>query len=332
MTIGKKFLDRVLTEAKKDVDGFKDAFDITTLSPTSPAVANLPMPMAKQVVQLYHLMGVSAESLEMRPKAVKEAAMEVADEMRTNRPLRMAAQRLFSTLATAKGFARKEEEVMEASASMTPEKDMQLIGNTIVKQMEAVLAALKLPSGVLQRAMRRDQQTMMETADILRTGAGRSKFAMLASELGVDLTAMQQTVKVQEGFKETGLKAGLAVGASLAMGLPLKQALGVGTGVALGDAAAATWERRKKKAAEQEKQKDTKVAEAATMDGPQLGQNRAAQAMETLIGALGMQNVFNSREAMAVRRELPARMAALRNPTAVYTLIDRLVKELGNTK
>ncbi len=274
MTIGKKFLERVLNEgqldeAKKDVDGFRDDFDITTLPATSPVVANMPMPMARQVVQLYHLMGVSVETLEMRPKAVKEAAMAVADEMRTNRPLRMAAQRLFAALATAKGFARKEEEVMEASASMAPEKDMQLIGNTIVKQMEAVLAALKLPAGVLQRAARRDQQTMMETAEIIRSGAARSKFAMLASELGVDLMPVGQTVKVQE---------------------------------------------------------------AAAMTGPELGQNRAAQAMETLISALGLEGVFNSREAMATRRALPQKMASLRNPTAVYTLIDRLVKELGNTK
>lgn len=203
MTIGTKFLERVLNEgriveAKKDVDGFKDNFDITTLPPTSPAVANLAMPLARQVVQLYHLMGVSVETLEMRPKAVKEAAMEVADEMRTNRPLRLAAQRLFSVIATAKGFARKEEEVMEATASMAPEKEMQLIGSTIVKQMEAVLAALKLPSGVLQRAMRRDQQSMMETAEIIRSGAARSKFMMLASELGVDVMSINQTVKVTE--------------------------------------------------------------------------------------------------------------------------------------
>ena len=277
MTIGKKFLERVLNEgqldeAKKDVDGFKDAFDITTLPPTSPAVANLPLPLARQVVQLYHLMGVSVETLEMRPKAVKEAAMAVADEMRTNAPLRRAAQRLFSALATAKGFARKEEEMMEASASMTPEKDVRLMGGAVVKQMEAMLAALKLPAGVLQRAMRRDQASMMETADILRTGAGRSKFAMLASELGVDLMSIGQTVKVQE------------------------------------------------------------AATAATMDGPELGQTRAAQSMETLIGALGLEKVFNSREAMAVRRALPEKMANLRNPTAVYTLIDRLVKELGNAK
>ena len=257
-----------LVEAAKDVDGFKDNFDITTLSASSPVMANLMMPMARQIVQLYHLMGVSVETLEMRPKAVKAAAMEVADEMRTNRPLRLAAQRLFTTLATAKGFARKEKEVMEASASMTPEKDMQLIGNTIVKQMEAVLAALKLPAGVLARAMRRDQQAMMETADILRSGAGRSRLSMLASELGVDLSAVGQTVKVTE----------------------------------------------------------------AEMEGPELGQNRGAQAMESLIAALGLQAVFNSREAMATRRALPAKMASLRNPTAVYTLIDRLVKELGNTK
>lgn len=274
MTIGKKFLERVLNEskldeAKKDVDGFKDAFDITSLPATSPAMASLPMPMARQVVQLYHLLGVSVETLEMRPKAVKEAAMEVADQMRTNRPLRLAAQRLFTALATAKGFARKEEEMMEATASMTPEKDVQLVGSTIVKQIEALLAALKLPAGVLQRAMRRDQRSLMDTAEMIRTGAVRAKFAMLASELGVDLMGVGQKVKVEE---------------------------------------------------------------AATMDGPELGQNRAAQAMETLIGALGLEKVFNSREALAVRRALPAKMAALRNPTAVYTLIDRLVKELNNTK
>lgn len=277
MTIGKKFLNRVLSEgqlneAAKDVDGFKDDFDITTLSATSPVVANLPLPLARQVVQLYHLMGVSVETLEMRPKAVRQAAMEVADEMRTNRGLRRAAQRLFSALATAKGFARKEEEVMEANASMAPEKDLMLVGSTIVKQMEAVLAALKLPAGVLQRAMRRDQPSLMETAEILRSGAGRSKFAMLASELGVDLMGVGRSVKVQE------------------------------------------------------------AAPVAAVEGPELGQTRAAQAMETLIGALGLEKVFNTREALATRRALPEKMANLRNPTAVYTLIDRLVKELGNTK
>ncbi len=219
MTIGKKFLDRVLTEAKsKDADGFKDDFDITTLSATSPAVANLTMPMARQVVQLYHLLGVSAETLEMRPKAVKEAALTVADEMRTNRPLRLAAQRLFTALATAKGFARKEEEVMEASASMAPEKDVQLIGNTIVKQMEALLAALKLPAGVLQRAMRRDQQSMMDTAAIIRTGAARSKFAMLASELGVDLMGVGQSVKVEEAVA-TGTVGTVPTGAKPVAGI-----------------------------------------------------------------------------------------------------------------
>ena len=270
MTIGKKFLERVLTEAKdKDVDGFKDNFDITTLSATSPAVANLPMPMARQVVQLYHLLGVSADTLESRPKAIKEAAMAVADEMRTNRPLRLAAQRLFTALATAKGFARVEKQpVEEAVADMDKSMDVNLIGTSIVKQIEALLAALKMPAGVLQRAMRRDQQSLMDTAVLIQRGAVRSKFMMLASELGVDLASIGRTVKVDE----------------------------------------------------------------AAMDGPELGQARAAQSIEALVGALGLGNVFNSREAQAVRRSLPAKFAALRNPTAVYTLIDRLVKELGNTK
>jgi hypothetical protein len=326
-----------LAEATKDVDGFKDNFDITTLSASSPVMANLMMPMARQVVQLYHLMGVSVETLEMRPKAVKSAAMEVADEMRTNRSLRLAAQRLFTTLATSKGFARKEEEVMEAA----PEKDMQLIGNTIVKQMEAVLAALKLPAGVLARAMRRDQQTMMETADILRSGAGRSRFSMLASELGVDLTAMQQSVKVQEGVdnaftpSQKKLIAAIEQNAGKKIAQMSRVELKKVTTAMVKDMSAAETDdllEILQKVAPGMRAKENMKTEAVTMDGPQLGANRAAQAMETLIGALGLQNVFNSREAMAVRRELPARMSALRNPTAVFTLIDRLVKELANTK
>lgn len=341
MTIGSKFLDRVLTEDKKDVDGFKDNFDIASLPATHPAVANMPMPMARQVVQLYHLMGVSTETLEMRPKAVREAAIGVAEQMRTNRPLRMAAQRLFTTLATAKGFARKEEEVMEASASMTPEKDMQLLGNTVVKQMEAVLAAMKLPSGVLQRAMRRDQATMMETAEILRSGAGRSKFAMLASELGVDLASVGQTVKVQEAshshtpsFTPDEQKVVDMVEKKCGKGITrcsrdeVRKAL-VSIGATNSDHTMMVVDVATKMGAHFG---NSKVQEDAAMDGPQLGTNRSAQAMETLIGALGLQNVFNSREAMAVRRALPERMANLRNPTAVYTLIDRLVKELANTK
>ena len=274
MTIGKKFLERVLSEAReKDVDGFKDNFDITSISASSPAIANLPMPMARQVVQLYHLLGVSVETLESRPKAVKEAAMEMADQFRTNRPLRVAAQRLFAALATAKGFARIEK-VTEAlddvmNANLGAGKDVRLMGTRVVKQIEALLGAMKMPSGLLQRAMRRDAQALMDTALLLQRGALRTKFQMLAQELGVDLNAVEQSIKVEEAF-------------------------------------------------------DT--------SGPELGQARAAQAMETLVTALGLDGVFNSREAMSVRRALPQKFAALKNPTAVYTLIDRLVKELNNTK
>jgi hypothetical protein len=198
MTIGKKFLERVLNEAK-DVDGFKDNFDITTMPSTSPALANLPMPLARQVVQLYHLMGVSVETLEMRPKAVREAAMTVADELRTNRPLRLAAQRLFTALATAKGFARSEKaEVSEAADVMKNKVEVNLIGSRVVKQIEAVLAALKLPSGILSRSMKRDAQSLMDTAAMIQKGAIRSKFMMLASELGVDINTIGTEVEVTE--------------------------------------------------------------------------------------------------------------------------------------
>jgi len=205
MSIGKKFLERVLTEAK-DVDGFKDNFDITTIPATSPALANLSMPMARQVVQLYHLMGVSLETLEMRPKAVRDAAMTIADELRTNRPLRLAAQRLFTALATAKGFARKEKEegVMEAADVMKNTVDVNLIGSRVVRQIESVLAALKLPSGVLSRAMKRDAQSLMDTAALIQKGAVRSKFMLLASELGVNLNDVGSEVEVKEAVDPMG--------------------------------------------------------------------------------------------------------------------------------
>lgn len=207
MSIGKKFLSRVLNEAKeKDVDGFKDNFDITSIPSTSPAVANLTMPMARQIVQLYHLLGISLETLESRPKAVKSAALEVADEMRTNRPLRIAAQRLFAALATAKGFARQEvKEAEEAPVvdkitkkPMASDKEIDLIGSKIVRQIEEVLAALNFPSGLLTRAMRRDAASLMDTASLVQRGVVRSKFMMLADQLGVDLANVGSEVTVKE--------------------------------------------------------------------------------------------------------------------------------------
>ena len=199
MSIGKKFLDRVLKEAK-DVDGFKDDFDITTLPATSPAVANMPLPLARQVVQLYHLLGVSAETLEMRPKTIRESAMEMADMLRTDRKLRTMAQRLFSGLAEAKGFRRAE--VMEDRAEvMKNEVEIDLLGSRVMKQIEALLAAMKLPASILQRAMRRDRDSLMDTAKMLQSGALRSKFMLLGEALGVDMEAVASEIKVKEAVE-----------------------------------------------------------------------------------------------------------------------------------
>lgn len=202
MSIGKKFLDRVLSEAK-DVDGFKDDFDITTLPATSPAVANMPLPLARQVVQLYHLLGVSAETLEMRPKSIREGAMEMADMLRTDRKLRMLAQRLFSGLAEAKGFGRAE--VMEDKAElMKNEVEVDLLGSRVMKQIEALLAAMKLPAGILQRSMRRDRDSLMEAAKLLQSGALRSKFMLLGEALGVDMESVASEITVKEAVDPAG--------------------------------------------------------------------------------------------------------------------------------
>lgn len=201
MTIGKKFLERVLNEDKdKDVDGFKDDFDITSMSASSPAISNLTMPMARQVVQLYHLLGVSAETLESRPAAVKEAAMEMADKLRTDRPLRVAAQRLFKALANGKGFSRVKAEAMADMPDMNAdaEEKIRLQGSQFVKQIESVLAAMRLPSGVLKRSMRMDQQALMDTAKMIMTGAVRTKFMVLAELLGVDLQKVGSEVSLGE--------------------------------------------------------------------------------------------------------------------------------------
>lgn len=204
MTIGNKFLQRVLSEARgsqEDADGFRDEFDIPGLSPSSPAVANLPFPLAKAVVQIYQLFGLSADTLEMRPKAVRDGALEFANTLRTNLTMKKAAIRLHDALAEAMGYTRKDKAVTEKAAMPSMSQDeITLMGSKTMAQMEEMLLKMGLPSMVIKRAMRNDREAMMKAALLLQKGIVKTRFTALAQELGVNLADVKAGDKaVAEG-------------------------------------------------------------------------------------------------------------------------------------
>ena len=192
MTIGDKFLQRVLTEKKEvDVDGVKDIFDISTLPADHPAVSSLMAPFSKKVVQMYHLLGVSPESLQLGVRAVKAGAMEMADRIRKDPSLRRAFNRLFDTLAAAKGFTRAavtEADEMRFNAPMGDDK-LMLIGTQNMRKIEKLLSAIMLPDNVLTRSMKRDMDSIRDVGMMIQKGAIRARFEALASQLGVSMDA-----------------------------------------------------------------------------------------------------------------------------------------------
>lgn len=141
MTIGAKFLDRIMQEAEgDDRDGVKDGFNIPLDSQARAMAAKQKLPWAKRLVAFHFMCGVPGRY--MNTAEVTEAIASAADMLRQKVAVRRAFSSLYEGLAAAKGFnIPADDTVTEGKsdakriADQNPEK--------IMKAKEAVKKAKK---------------------------------------------------------------------------------------------------------------------------------------------------------------------------------------------
>lgn len=141
MTIGSKFLSRVLNEAApEDRDGVRDGMNIPLDSQYRALVTQLKRPYEKKLVALYAMVGIPGRYVNT-VDGIKERVQTAGDMLRTNGAVRNAFNEFYNALATAKGFAPQET---KESVQVDEAKGLKR-GSFIQKKMETILTMLGLP-------------------------------------------------------------------------------------------------------------------------------------------------------------------------------------------
>lgn len=325
MTIGAKFLDRVINEAEQeDRDGVKDGFDIPLDSQARAMAARLKLPMAKRLIAFHYMCGVPGRY--MNTTEVIDAVASSADMLRKKVAVRRAFLSLYEGLATAKGLTlQKDGAVQEAKsdakrlADQNPEK--------IIKARAAIKAAKKALA---------DHEKNYDGG----TGARAKK---LQADIDAAMGKLKKLTEEEEQINEAKAKRGSFIQKlleSVLVELGLPESLMVTTGPAVVGTGIyntaelieqdSTLERALRlmatrlgvSAAEAQKavQEDVELDEAVDV-----GNDDYAQAVAGLVAALGIPDDILNRQRTKVVQALREKRSTLRNRTAVLTMIGRLM-------
>lgn len=130
MTIGSRFLTRVLTEAE-DRDGIKDNFNVPLDSQARALAAKLKLPLAKRLVAFHAMCGVPGRYL--NSEDAESAIISAADLLRKKVAVRRAFLSLYDGLANAKGFTIPETMKEEKRTREDVEDDIKALDKKIVQ-------------------------------------------------------------------------------------------------------------------------------------------------------------------------------------------------------
>jgi hypothetical protein len=121
MTIGSKFLSRVINEAAPDDrDGIKDGFNIPLDSQARAMAAKLKLPFAKRLVAFHFMCGIPGRY--MNTAETTEALAAAADMLRKKVAVRRAFVTLYTGLAAAKGYNIPQDENGEVQEGLSEAK------------------------------------------------------------------------------------------------------------------------------------------------------------------------------------------------------------------
>lgn len=178
MSIGDKFLTRVLAEAKEDRDGVVDGYDIRLDAQQQAMAQKLRSPLPKKIIQLFSVIGIPGNKL--NSAGAEESVSEASEMLRANLSVRRAFTTFFDLMATAYGkkISAEPEAVQEAKLKR---------GNYLQKQLETVLVKLGLPEalvsttgpGVVGSALYRASKMVEDSADL------KAALRLLAVRMGI---------------------------------------------------------------------------------------------------------------------------------------------------
>ena len=199
MTIGSKFLARVIQEASEDRDGVKDGFNIPLDSQQRALAAKMKLPFAKRLVAFHAMVGIPGRYL--NTKEVETGLIAATDMIRKQVQVRRAFQTLYTGLASAKGFNIPEDDVVKEDYEMLDEA-VSKRGDAIQKLFGTVLVKLGLPESFITTSgpsaiglpMRRTSKLIGENSDLERA------LRLLATRLGIKPADAQKQIEEAVDF------------------------------------------------------------------------------------------------------------------------------------
>ena len=307
MTVGSKFLNRVLAEAApaEDRDGVKDGFNIPLDSQARAMAAKLKLPYAKRLVAFHFMCGVPGRY--MNTADVTESIAGAADMLRKKIAVRRAFTTLYDALAAAKGFTIPSDgaSVQEAKS------DAKRIADQDAEEIIKVKAEIKK-----LRAQVADDPKAQKKLD-----AAKAKLAKLTE--GAELTEAKAK---RGGFIQKLLESVL-----VELGLPA--ALITTTG----PSAVGTGVYRTAELIEQDSAMEKALrllaarmgikgndAQEPIEEAVDVGNDEFAQAVTALVSALGIPDDVLERRRTQIVQALRAKKATLRNRGQILTMMGRL--------
>lgn len=187
MSIGNKFLSRVLAEEKLDEAGKSttrdrdgDGYDITLDAQQQAMVSKLRYPLPKKIIMLFSLIGVPGNKL--NSAGAVDSVADASEVLRTNMTVRRAFNSFFDLFATAMGKKIAAEPKPEAVQEGRLKR-----GNFLQKQLETVLVKLGMPEslvsvsgpGIVGTALYKASKVVEDNAEL------KAALRMLAVRLGI---------------------------------------------------------------------------------------------------------------------------------------------------
>lgn len=198
MTIGKRFLTRVLNEEKEDKDGLQDGMNVPLDGPQRALFMRVKYKLPQKIVSLFAMLGIPG--IKLNSEDTERGILEAADMLRQE----VSVRRAFNDFYEALGEALGKKIVVEAKIKR---------GNATQKLLETVLVKLGLPEelvlstgpAVVGTALFNASKVLEDNADL------KMKLRLLATRMGIRPSDVMGT----EGEEMKEAQGELRLGANL---------------------------------------------------------------------------------------------------------------------